>query len=219
MSLFSKLKNLKKHKNHLPTDLDSKFPIIHNSLNQPIDKLDQNGDLPFGWIVYHKELDEYNSELVDLALKTRENTDVDTRIKSYKRLIDRFYWLKNYCYNQNDCYKKYFDDHYMHCQNSVSSDFCYITPFEQDLENILNNYEQKVDEYNNYLDCQTFVENKSSEILNIIRKTLGLLQKDLKKNYDKKYYSSIDTIIFQLVKSNKIKKEKYGNSNKLYIKQ
>lgn len=218
MSLFGKFNVLKKHKKSTSISFVPNVTPTHNSLGEPLNQLDGDGELPFGWTAYHPELKNYESEIVQLALKARKFNDVDSRVKSYKKLIEKFYEYKNYCYNKDECYKKYFDENYLHCHNSTSSDFSYIQPFEQELEDILNNYEQRTKECNDYKDCQEFLQNKTDEIFSVIQCTPGILQKELKKKYDQKYNSCIDTILFKLVENNKIVKERKGNSNKLYTK-
>lgn len=192
--------------------------VSTNSLGERLDKLDENGELPFGWTYYHPELERYDNEIAQLALAAREKKSVDDDILAYRKLIDRYYEYKEYCYRNGECYKKYFSDYYEHCHNSVNEDFCYITSFENKLEDILNHYNEKVSEYNDFLDCQKFIDTRSMEILSVIKSMPGILQKDLKKRYEKKYNSAIDTILYQLSKQDKIVKEKCGNSNKLFIK-
>lgn len=199
-----------KTKNTQPKDIKT------NSLNQNLDKL-IDGELPFRWIYHHKELKEYDSELVELALKAKDDADIDSRIKAYKDLIEKFYSLKNYCYNKNECYKKYFSDYYEHCHNSTNKDFCYITPYEKELDDIITNYDKKIKEYKDKLECQQFSKDKIDEIFLIIKNTPGISQKDLKNMYNKKFNLSIDSILFQLTKNHKIRKEKSGNTNKLFI--
>jgi hypothetical protein len=109
-----------------------------NSINQPLDKL-VNGELPFGWYAHNKHIIKPKEDrMVELALKTR-TPDEEKRIAALQELIQYFYSYQAECQSMGECFAKYFDERYMHCMNSRCDDFVYITPYEQELNELKGN--------------------------------------------------------------------------------
>ena len=104
-----------------------------NSIGRDLNKL-VDGNLPFGWIAYHKNIVKpKDDKMVSLALKTKTQ-DLNEKIIALKNLIQYFYSYKEECKSMGECFEKYFDDMWMHCHNSRSNDFVYITPYEEELK-------------------------------------------------------------------------------------
>lgn len=107
-----------------------------NSKGQNLDKL-IDGELPFGWVLYFKDFYKpRNDTMVDLAMKTKcKNTS--EHIAALKNLIEYFYSYKDECSVKGECFEKYFELEWMHCKNSSCEDFIYITPYEEELQELL----------------------------------------------------------------------------------
>lgn len=98
----------------------------------------ENGELPFGWYAKHKDYLKSKEQLMtSLAANLPPTSENQLRIDKLKELISYFYTFKNECESKNECFKKYFNDMWMHCHNSKNSDFVYITPYEIDLKKLL----------------------------------------------------------------------------------
>lgn len=111
--------------------------IQSNTIAQPLDRL-VNGELPFGWITYHKDyFKPKNDIMVALAMNTQVKNQ-DDRIQALQILINYFYSYKQECKEKGECFEKYFDDLWMHCKNSICNDFIYIKPYEDELQSLLD---------------------------------------------------------------------------------
>ncbi len=104
-----------------------------NSIGQNLNKL-IDGKLPFGWSVHYKDvMKPKDDKMISLALRTKTQ-DLNERITALKNLIQYFYSYKEECKSMGECFEKYVDEVWMHCQNSRCNDFIYITPYEEDLK-------------------------------------------------------------------------------------
>lgn len=109
---------------------------LQNSTGQNLDLL-IDGELPFGWVYHYKDFYKpKNDKMVELASKTQVK-DTDDRISALQTLIDYFYSYKNECREKGECFEKYFELEWMHCKNSKCDDFIYITPYENELNDLL----------------------------------------------------------------------------------
>lgn len=110
--------------------------IHKNSLGDNLDKL-INGELPFGWYAYNKNFVKSKDEqMTAFALKTQAK-DESEKIAALQTLIQYFYSYQAECKSMGECFEKYFDDMWMHCKNSRCDDFIYITPYEEELKELM----------------------------------------------------------------------------------
>ena len=94
----------------------------------------ENGELPFGWYAKHKDyLKAKEQQMTSLAANLPPVKETQLRIEGLKKLISFFYAFKSECESKGECFKKYFDDMWMHCHNSRNPDFVYIAPYEEEL--------------------------------------------------------------------------------------
>ena len=111
-----------------------KQPTPTNSLGQPLDKL-INGELPFGWVKHYEHYYKpRNDQMVQFAKATQPAKSNDERIDTLRHLIAYFYMYQEECFSKGECFKKWFEDYWMHCKNSTCEDFIYITPYEEELK-------------------------------------------------------------------------------------
>lgn len=98
----------------------------------------EHGELPFGWYAKHKDyLKQQEQKMTSLAANLPPAKEKSLRIKGLQTLISFFYTFKSECEAKGECFKKYFDDMWMHCHNSKNPDFVYIQPYEAELKNLL----------------------------------------------------------------------------------
>lgn len=102
-----------------------------------VEKL-ENGELPFGWYAEHKDyLKSHEQQMTSLAANLPPIKEKQLRIKGLQSLVSFFYAFKSECEVKGECFKKYFDDMWMHCRNSKNPDFVYIQPYEAELKQLL----------------------------------------------------------------------------------
>ena len=107
-----------------------------NSLGQPLDKL-INGELPFGWVKHYDYFYKpRNDQMVQLAKATTSAKSDEEKIVALQNLITYFYTYQKECSQQGECFKKWFEDYWLHCKNSTCEDFIYITPYEEELKKL-----------------------------------------------------------------------------------
>lgn len=102
----------------------------------------KNGELPWGWLSRNMPVCEpYEKEIVSLAkgLKQLEGSE---KIAQLEELIKSYNRYKQFCYSQNECYIKYFSDQWEHCHNSRCSDFEYIIPYIEELNELKKNQDK-----------------------------------------------------------------------------
>lgn len=186
-----------------------------NTFNEPLNKLTDDGELPFGWYSHHQnELKKHENQITHYAQLSRTGT-VNEKIINLKKLIQYYNNFKKYCYSKDECYKKYFSDMYEHCYNSRNRDFEYITSFKNDLEELLNTHVLLCDTEKRR---QLYSKNLKNVLFNFLRNHNGILQKDIYKNFDDSIKSDIQTLLYEWEKSGRIKREKVGNTYKIIIK-
>lgn len=96
-----------------------------------------NGELPVGWAYHFRDVYKpKDDQMVTLAIKVQSSKNKDERIEALKSLIQYFYAYKTEFKSMGECFEKYFDDMWMHCQNSICDDFVYIKPYEEELEKL-----------------------------------------------------------------------------------
>lgn len=109
---------------------------VKNSANENLERL-VNGELPFGWAYHFKNVYKpKDDQVTSLAIKVQSAKTKEEKIATLQTLIDYFYSYKAECKSMGECFEKYFDDMWMHCQNSKCKDFIYITPYEEELEKL-----------------------------------------------------------------------------------
>lgn len=113
-----------------------------NSMGESLDKLNAEGNLPFGWLAHNMQyVKPYENKIIELAVSLQPIKG-SNRITLLKEIIKVYNEYKEYCYNRNECYKKHFQDNWEHCHNSRNKDFEYIEPYVNELKE-LETYETK----------------------------------------------------------------------------
>ena len=179
----------------------------------PPDRLDENGELPYGWIYAHKDFtqkieSEYRQFLhAWLDSKTKAPLEQYAALKSfvmYMNDVQAMCKRKGECY---DCWRSvlFTDDFY---QKSLSE----LKNFEANFKTIEAEYKAK-QEFEKHV-----LPTLEIKIMEIINDTPGILQKDLYKLFPSEAKSHIQEKLYYAEKNYKIIREKSGNTYKLYIK-
>lgn len=175
-----------------------------------------DGELPFGWYSHNaKFFEKFEKTIPTYALNSRTG-NIDKKISTLKKMIDYYEDFKAKCYSKNECFQKYFQDQWEHCSNSRNVDFEYITPYKEELKNLLDNYDSvKKYEQKRLKNLQGY-ENAIHEL---IKTSPGILQKDIYRHFDESIKADIQDLLYNWNKSGKIKREKFGNSYKLFLQK
>lgn len=186
----------------------------NNMFAEDLEHLDENGELPFGWFVNSPDIEEKDRELGNLISRyvyLRDNKGaVDDKIASINAVISYLEAYRNYCYNKNGCYIKYFSDQYEHCHNSKCDDFPLIANYQGFLKELLDNYD-------NLKLQESLVKTLPDDLLKYLKEHNNIMQKDVYKAFDKVIKGDIQSLLYQWAKSGIIKREKEGNSYRITI--
>lgn len=190
----------------------NKHTITKPTLNSPLNKLDENGELPFDWLTANKGfIYSHDNKLNELHISCHESgISLDEEIKRIKAFISYYYEYKSECERLGECYYKYFEDMHMKCHNSKNSCFESVTPKEERLDYIEKNYDR-------LKQLEIEKDKLPKTVLEKISNDDGVLQSELIKSYDEELQPSVRNLLYQLNNENIIRKEKSGRSYKLYI--
>ena len=181
--------------------------------------LTKDGELPWGWLTQNTPLCEpYETKIVDMAVASK-NMKLDDKIANLKKLIALYYEYKSFCYSKNECFIKYFADHWEHCYNSRCDDFEYIKPFEEELASLEANYEALIqEEQRKELLERSVVPHLRIDLLRMIEAEPGILQVAICKHYPADMKPYISNELYEMEQAGLIVKEKEGRLNKFFIK-
>ena len=125
--------------------------------------------------------------------------DENDNIESLKKKLEAFRKFKDYCYKKSKGAKIYFQDTFEYLHNTNNDCF---------------SYEEEIIARINYLED---VEGAERQIINLLKDKKEILQKDLHTYIDEfdKYF--LRSLIWQMEKDGKIKRDKYKSTYKLYL--
>ena len=188
-------------------------------------KSDNSTKAESGWssldayAAYHRPNDD---KLYELSIAAANAKSIDEEIACLKAFISFYYQYKNECISKGESYFKYFSDMHMHCHNSRNPDFDFVTPREERLEYILQNYDGLIKEEQEKIAAEA----KKQELLKatdleqsikeIISANPGILQSELYRKYDPVLKDSISELLYFAAKDGRIRREKSGRSYQLF---
>lgn len=174
--------------------------------NQPTTK-----ELPFGWVTNNASfIQPRDKKIYDLLSVAKSGKSVSQRVQAYKDLINYFLFYKDECRQKGELFELYFDQMWMH-KDSKKYDF--IKEWQNELTEI-------EDSYLDIKETEDAIEKAKptikEDLFLIIKDNPGILQKDIYLKFEPAIKQLVLDTLYELVCEGKIKKEKFGNSNKLY---
>ena len=169
------------------------------------------------FIKYHNEISNYEGSIVNMSTNIFDNDDYSIQIDKLNKLISTFNNFEKFCCSKQGG-ASYFSSMWLHCHNSQNSDFSFITRYKEKLDYLLKN---KIESENKILiekNKINFEKTAEKELLKFISNNNGILQKDIYKNYPLEYKQIIQSTLYFMAKTSKIKREKQGNTYKIYTK-
>lgn len=154
-------------------------------------------------------------KISQIASSLGKGMDTDTQIAVLSELIKAFYELKDYCVTLGSEYEDYFSRTWEHCHNSKCADFCYISRYEKQLDQIQQNYVTLKEKDTAYMQN---VKDLKPRVLDCIRDNPGILQTELYKRFDASVKTDIQEILYYLSKDGLISRQKKGNTYELNLK-
>lgn len=187
---------------------DQNKPIGNfNCNNEPLDKL-INNNLPCGWLAHNKDFtDKINTEysyFLNNWIKSSDKSPVElySALKSFVLYMDKVNIL---CKEKGECFEFWF--------NEILTGNGYLSKRKQELEILSLNISQMQEQYERHEMLITDLENS---LLNFLKTNSGILQKDVYKHFDSSIKADIQSMLYELDNSGTIKREKSGNTYKIF---
>ncbi|MDU5492406.1 MAG: hypothetical protein E6094_05520 [Clostridium perfringens] len=211
MGIFDFLK--KKYKTLITKENTNKMFNEKLTTNPKFNRSKKEKDLFFNFCCeYNKKIDSYENSFYNAKSKIKKIENIDLRIKQYELSIKILNEFKEFCFSKGKGGELYFEDMWEHCHNINNPDFKFIDKLYKELEDLKNNK----DFYTKNYEIIEFKKTIDKELIDIISKNQGILQKDVYKNFEPHFKDSIQSALYSLDKNQKIIREKFKNTYKLY---
>ena len=176
-----------------------------NSFGERLDKITEDGDLPFGWISYNREFtDAINNEfsyLLNNWIESRTSSIKDRR-SALKTFILYMEDVKKLCRSKGECFEFWFDE--------ILTGKGYLEKRKKELNYIETHY-------NNLVELENEKSSLSTELLKYIKNHNGILQKDIYKDFNPDLKPHIQNMLYQWDKEGTIKRIKKGNTYVIFV--
>lgn len=202
--------------------VEKRDSVVLNNKNNNLSRL-MDEELPDDWYYENQNfIKSRDNKLFELSIAASKAKSIEEEKELLEQFINFYYEYKKECFSKDECYAKYFTDMHMHCHNSKNSDFEFVTPREERLKYINDNYEillkdeeqKKSDESKK----QKLMVGLKESVIKKIKDNPGILQSDLYNNFDPILKDEISTIIYYSNKEEKIVRVKEGRTYRLFIK-
>ena len=169
-----------------------------------LEHLDENGELPVGWLYANKSLTEPAKIICTYLLERyieEKNKGVLAKYAAKKAYVLYLVDLKKSCESKGECFAKWFDD--LVCDKaSLDSYIAEVKDMEANIEELLKK--------------EKLIAQLKSDLLEFIKAEPGVVQADLYKRFDPELKSEVSTQLYFLSRSGVISREKSGRSYKLF---
>ncbi|HHY74085.1 MAG TPA: hypothetical protein GX497_12865 [Bacillus bacterium] len=149
---------------------------------------------------------------------------IDDRIEQCKKAIAAYEKLQKFCLSKGKGGQIHFEDMWEHCHNSNNPNFRYIEQVEEELDYLTNNYHEATEKlqieklkYEKKERIKIFKKTADKVLIDLITENNGILQKDLYKQFDNEYKTTINSTLKKLHESGIIIRVKEGNTYKLLL--
>ena len=184
---------------------------IQNKNSKEINKLDKNGELPFGWIYenreFIKEIESKQSYFLHAWIESRDQSPKEeyASLKSYLIFLHEAQTL---CMSKGECFEKWFND--------IIADADYLKKWNKRLSYLYDNINTLTKHYDNEL---SFLNGLEDKILSELQQHNGILQTDFYKLFDEKYKNVVSEKLYFMTKENIIIRTKIGRTYKLELSE
>lgn len=173
---------------------------------EDLDRLDKDGELPFGWYAHNKDFTEkINNEYSYFLNMWVDSRDKEPK-KQYEALKSFVVYLEDVeklCKSKGECFEFWF--------YKILTSHDYIEKRKEELNHLTTNFDELQEIYENTL-------NIKSTIILLLKENDGILQSELKKMFDDVYQEAVSNALYELYKEGKIEKTKSGYSYILHYR-
>lgn len=179
----------------------------HEDTTYGSDELDENGELPLGWVGRHyDELKDMEENIGDHVKAAQDaSKPVDERIAEYETAICLYNRMKERFDTAGGCYAKYFSDMWENCHNSKCDSYKYIDSIEEDMIKLRENYEVLKRR-------EMLIQTLDDDLIGFITSKGTVLQTDVFMAFDPVLKTDIQNRLYNWDKEGRINREKSGRS-------
>ena len=184
-----------------------------SSINPKFHRTEKEEDLSFNFSQkWETAISKYENAIYNEAAKVGTLDTVDENIEQCHITIDAFESFRDYCYKKSKGGKIYFEDMWECCHNSKNPCFSYIQSTKDYLNELTKNYES----YKVRFEKESQID---MILLKIINNENGILQRKIYALIPEVPQARIRKAIDELVKLEKLTKEKKGSSYSLWLSE
>lgn len=154
------------------------------------------------------ELNRLFDMIENRVYEARNCEDPDDTVDDYEDALSLLDQLKSFCYDAGSAGINYYDHEYASYERRLRGEF----------QNFLNyEYQNALAEYESIQSHKEKYEETCDTILELIKSSDICLQKELYKHFDPADKNLVLSCLNHLIQHNRVKKEKYSNTNKLTL--
>ena len=181
-----------------------------NSFGESLEKLDKDGNLPWGWYAAHREFTaEREAEFhyfLDNYIKARSGAPLE-KYGALKSLVMYLVDSKSKCESMGECYARWFE-------GAIAGNE-YIDKLKAELAELESNLHRTQTDWEKR---QNTLEGLEEKVWQTIKDNDGILQADLVKMFDECVKHDISALLYHWDKEGAIERVKSGRSYALHIK-
>lgn len=178
---------------------------FQNSLGEDLRYLTEDGELPFGWIVYYQDFtNKQGKKIADKWNVVRNATSTQEKLDAYRGYFSTISSVGEECREAGECHYKWF------CENILES----------------FSYNEEVKEYRRLkVDAPMLIKRENllssleSDVMTKLHECNGILQSDFVKMFNPLIKDEVSAFLRESERTEKIERTKSGRSYILKIKE
>jgi hypothetical protein len=173
---------------------------------EDFDRLDKNGELPWGWHTHNKAFTEKINKEYSYFLNMWIDSKGKEPKKQYEALKSFVMYLEDVeklCKSKGECFEFWFYE--------ILTSHDYLKQRKEELNHLTANLDELQEIYEKTPQIKPTIEL-------LIKENDGILQSELKKMFDDVYQEAVSNALYELYKEGKIEKIKSGRSYTLHYR-
>lgn len=185
---------------------DLKVPAESTTPKKTISHLDENGELPWGWIYENRDfvarIENQNRYFTNAYYNTCNGISVRKKYAALKSLLRFWNNTLSLCKSKGECFEKW---------------FCDIIAPEELMYQYIEELKYMEDNMERLLQVETIKKSLKNDVLNMIKENDGILQTTLYKTFPEELRQDVIEQITNLYHEKRITKEKSGRTYALHF--
>lgn len=178
-----------------------------------VEHLDENGELPFGWVYRNREFvnkiqNEY-SYFLEMWLDSKNKSPIEYRnaLKSFVLYLED---VQKLCKSKGECFE------FWYYKILTSPD--YLEKRREELNELLSNFDSLIDKYAKEQNKNEIKKDLKPAVVCLLKENDGILQSDFKWLFDEVFHDDVLNMLYEMHKSGELERIKSGRSYILHYK-